>query len=354
MEFQGLQFTRYGMGRHGLMFDWVRFLEEYSIEYVTSGPNVAKGNLAIRCPFCGFDDPSHHMGISLKGKGWGCWRRTDHRGKSPVRLIVALLSCSVERARGIVGADSFIPQNFEDKVRSHLEAEPFFVPGLLEMPKEFRSLTSLPSARLFIDYLRRRGFDDSCIEGMTKRYGIYYCTRGAFKGRIIFPVYYQDKLVSWVGRTIYPVEKIRYKALTVDPDKVEFDGLSQAVGPIGDYLLWYDTLPRSGSDILIVGEGPFDALKVAVLGANDGIDSTCLFGQRLSRSQINLFHDLLPMYSSSYILLDRGALPSSLRLVSQLSALNISVLQLPFGIDDPAELTKAQLLKIILDYRKKR
>ncbi len=31
--------------------DWVAFLTDHDIPYVTRGPNVRRDNLAIRCPF---------------------------------------------------------------------------------------------------------------------------------------------------------------------------------------------------------------------------------------------------------------------------------------------------------------
>ena len=54
------------------MFDVISFLEEYNIDYTTSGKNVTSGWVEINCPFCG-DDPSYHMGVNLSSGLYHCW-----------------------------------------------------------------------------------------------------------------------------------------------------------------------------------------------------------------------------------------------------------------------------------------
>src|SRR6185436_20537355 len=86
-----------------MAIDWRAFFRRHNIDYVTSGPNASKGRLQIKCPFCGQDDPSEHMGVSIRGKGWSCWRNAGHRGVSSERLIQALLRCSSEEAKRLIG-----------------------------------------------------------------------------------------------------------------------------------------------------------------------------------------------------------------------------------------------------------
>jgi hypothetical protein len=76
------------------------------IEVLDKGHSVSKGNFNIKCPFCGAADPGHHMGIRLDNGWWGCWRSSDHRGKSPVRLLCALLNKPVWQVRALLGIHS--------------------------------------------------------------------------------------------------------------------------------------------------------------------------------------------------------------------------------------------------------
>src|SRR5690554_4770393 len=103
----------------GGVMDWVAFLTQYNVDFITEGPNLAHGNVGVRCPFCG-DDPSYHMGISLDGHGWNCWRNGQHRGRSPIRLIQALTGVSREKALAIAGHSRYVPEDFLSRVRENM------------------------------------------------------------------------------------------------------------------------------------------------------------------------------------------------------------------------------------------
>src|SRR6185437_14451795 len=82
--------------------DWIRFLEENNIHFVSRGPNTKRGEISVQCPMCGDDDPSEHFGINPTTGKWGCHRDASHRGKSARTLIKALLRCSGTQAGFIV------------------------------------------------------------------------------------------------------------------------------------------------------------------------------------------------------------------------------------------------------------
>src|SRR5882672_4087450 len=93
--------------------DWLAFLTDNFIPHVTSGPLTTRGHVEVRCPFCGDDDPSMHLGINLTTSQWNCSRDATHREASPYRLISALLGASKPQAMLIaqsytgVAVDSF-------------------------------------------------------------------------------------------------------------------------------------------------------------------------------------------------------------------------------------------------------
>lgn len=319
-----------------MAFDWQTFLDSNSIHYVTSGPNVSRGHVAVKCPFCGTQDPSQHMSINLNGKGWSCWRQQDHSGKSPTRLVAALLGISLQNAAALVGDSAFIPEDFIGAVRSKLAGALATEPtSVLRLPKEFKPIGNLPSARPYRAYLARRGFTTKQIDKMTARYGLYYATRGRYRGRLVFTVERRGKLQTWTARSIYPDADIRYLTLSVN------DETTPAISVITENVLWYDRL-RRGGDTLVLCEGPFDALKVSVLGRSFGFAATCCFTAAPSDSQIELLHRLAPRYRRKVLLLDRGTLATSIKVSTGLSALQMQTILLPKGIKDPGELTAAQ------------
>jgi hypothetical protein len=64
--------------------DWRQLLTDNRVPFIERGPNVKRGEINIRCPFCGSADPSYHMGLNLDSGWWSCWRNKDqHSGKSP-------------------------------------------------------------------------------------------------------------------------------------------------------------------------------------------------------------------------------------------------------------------------------
>jgi hypothetical protein len=281
------------------------------------------------------------MGISLDGKGWGCWRRSDHRGRNPARLVQALIGCSHEQALRIVGYTSaLIPDDFMAQVTAALSPPPETAPrGMLSLPDEFRPIKKLPSARPYITYLERRGYDDPVK--LSTAYDLRYCTRGAYHGRIIFLIYHGGELVSWSGRSIYPTEEQRYKVLSTKSERAAVEGYGVARGASTHFLLFYDQLIKSSADTLYICEGPFDALRLMVLGRGRAV-ATCLFTNSPTTEQVDLLYDLVPRFENRYLLLDRDMFFMSVKVSSELSGLGLVPVLLPEGVKDPGELTATQ------------
>jgi hypothetical protein len=330
-------------------FDWEEFFRQNGIEYRTSGPNTSKGQAVISCCWCGADDPSMHLSVSLQGHGFRCWRHPEHRGKNPAKLIQALLNCSWDRANQIAGNNTYLPDNFMAKVRLSLADEDDVKPiaNNLKLPDTFYQFSNKPSARLFINYLHGRHFTDADIAA-TKDYGIYYCTRGPFKGRIIFTVTFEGQLCGWTGRTIYDTQMLRYKTLSNDFEKAGQEGLLPAPNPISHYLLWYDKIKDAGADTIILSEGPFDAWRLNLLGKRLGVVATCFFTSSLSQTQLQLLHELLPKFKHRYLMLDANTLPKALHMKSDLMALGVDIKHLPAGVKDPGDVrTEKQLQELL-------
>lgn len=321
-----------------MAFDWLRTLDNYKVPYATSGKNVSKGNFVVHCPFCGTEDEGMHMSVALSGRGWRCFRRQDHRGMHPARLLAALLQCSMDQARRLVGDSVHIPEDFLGAVEAALSPAPTERPKPLQMPENFLTIEQRPSARPYIRYLMQdRGFALPQIERLTSRYGLRYALRGPYGGRIIFPVRSGPDLCSWTGRTIGN-STLRYKSLSPDPEKAADEGLDPAMGPISDYLLFHNLILKSDADTLYIVEGPFDALKVCVLGRPRGAIATCCFTSSPSPAQINELYGLFPRFKRKVLLLDAGTIATSLRTAALFAGSGLEVGQLPRGFKDPGDL----------------
>lgn len=311
------------------MFDWIQFLRSRGIEYVERGPNVARGNVNIHCPWCGSADPSHHLGIAIDGSGWGCWRSSAHRGIKPHRLIVALIRCNYEEAAAIAAGTPEIATDLVGRVTALLSENSMSEPrsGRKE-PSEFRAFSARYSAKPFVGYMRARGFSKSDLFDFCDRYEIRFSTLGEFKGRIIFLVREKGKLVNWTGRTIYSDETIRYKTLADKDD------------PITNRLLWYDKMRKERYETLVIAEGPFDALKVNYLANRYGVFATCLFTSSISESQVSLISSVSGRFKRKFILLDSTALSNALDVEAKLSPYGFKLRTLPEGVKDPGDLDR--------------
>lgn len=325
------------------MFDWEQFFNAHGIEYVTSGPNIGRGELGVRCPFCGAADPSQHMSVNLEGHGWVCRRnRAEHRGKSAARLVAALLGCSIGEAKRMVGEPT-LPgaatalAEVEALLGPQVEQDEG-APRALDELREFKKFGSLPSARPYVRYMVGRGFSEKFLRRASAEMGLRYCTRGPFGGRVVFLVHQGGALVNWTGRAISSRAFLRYRSLSPDPGRAARDGLPPAARPIEQCLLWADTL-MAGGPLLEIVEGPMDALKMRMLGRR----ATCLFTNTPSRWQIDLLREISQRFERRVVLLDRGAEVQALRAATALAALGFRVGWLPRGVDDPGELGPSDL-----------
>jgi hypothetical protein len=323
-------------------FDWVSFFDQNGIDYQTSGPNTSRAHVTLHCPWCGVADKGYHLSVSLAGKGFRCFRQPLHVGKNPARLIQALLNCSMERASTLAGNAKTLPNDFMNKIKTSLvKQDTVQIENKLKLPVEFKSFSKLPSCKIYLNYINLRGFTIKDAED----YKVYYAFLGPYKGRIIFTVEYEEKLVGWTGRTVYSSQNVRYKTLTNDPETAKENNEIPAPRPISDFLLFYDKLLKSDAETIVLCEGPFDAWKVNVLGKYLGVVATCFFTSTMSKQQLNLLHGLLPKFRNKFLLLDQNTFSKAARIKADLIALGIVPKRMSDGIKDPGDIKSVKELE---------
>lgn len=310
--------------------DWIGLLEENRIPYVTFGPNTKKGEVSVKCPWCGVDDPSEHLGIKLEGEAWGCHRNQIHRGKSPVRLLQALLGCSFSQAKLIVAQyDAADPDTLEQAIAALTEQKepPVKATEALKLPPEAHALQ--PKSR-FYKYLLNRGFDDPIAVATV--YGLRGCTTGRWKDRILIPIYQGGKLVAWTARALQnPVNAPRYLSTS---------------NAIKSTVFQEDELKRGR--VLFITEGPFDAMKVDYYGYDSGASATAVFGTSITIDQIIILSRVSKNFKRTVILLDPDAVESTFNLSDWLP--NAIIGHLPDGVKDPGDLTEDQVKNLLKEY----
>lgn len=297
-----------------MRFDWIQFLEAHRIPYVTRGHNVTRGNVAIRCPYCGGADPSEHLGLKLDPAQpyWNCWRNAAHRGRNPRRLVQKLLGCNWARAQEIVERQQRALVDAFDEVAARLKAPtPEPEATLRESEpwrKEFRPLPGAgPYAAQFMRYLmEERGFGGDAA-AVAERYRLHYCLTGEYAWRLILPFYdAEQRLIGWTGRAVRPGAALRYRT-TRGLSKAALYGESWAAHPSTDARL------------LLITEGPIDAMKLQFYGRPLGCAAVATLGTATTVEQLTRLVQIAGAYlGGAVVVFDADAALPALQLAETL------------------------------------
>lgn len=331
------------------MINWPQVLKVNGIPYIEGGKSTAKNNIYVHCPLCGDADEGHHMGISVRGKGWGCWRNANHRGKNNAKLLSLLLSISVSHAQQLLGETSTVlygDEVFGDHMRSLFSKKEVKVEEDLPLTfaREFELIQVTPKYFIYRRYLFDRGYtwvEDT--SALIKMYKLHSAANGAFNYRIIIPVYTRAGLVTWTARSIVPEREPRYLTLPTDAESAKRLGCSPAKVNIKDCLLNEDKLfDKKRNKLLIVCEGPFDAMRLDSASKDFPklpVSVTCLFGKDVSSAQVETLSEVASRYDRKVLLLDPDAALGSLSVWNKLKDLGFVTASLPGGYKDPAEMS---------------
>lgn len=294
--------------------------------------------IMVRCPMCGGADPSEHLSVSTRNRGWRCLRNpAQHKGVAYARLLSLLVGCSIESACDMLGEQGPALLPDQDKFASQwrnqlgLESAPDnYHPKKIAFPKEFRKLASnAPRSVQFWRYLTSRGYTVAQANWAAEAYQLHYAISGRYSYRVIIPVFSRlSQLMTWTGRSISPSADVRYLTLSTE----------NSVAPTGELLLGLQLFWKAKKTrCLVVCEGPFDAVAVSVLGYEAGVWGTCFFGLECSSTQADLLCELSDSFERIRLMLDPTAMLRVLRMRERLPRRCRSA-ELPSGLKDPGEL----------------
>lgn len=310
----------------------VELLDQLGIAHTDVDRDPPPRNVAFRCPMCGDDDPSMHMGVNLTTGAWGCWRHPiEHAGRNPYRLVRELTGWPHEQIVAFIGDDTPPPDSVAglrarlDALDAPDEATAWKPPPALPFEPTFnRFLRGHKKCDHFIGWLvKKRRFRRKDVIQLAKRYRLRWCVQGRFAWRLILPVMDYGRVIGWTGRAISHSVQLRYMA-----------------HPPGDTVkqgLFNGDRARGGR-VLAVVEGPMDALKLDFYGHGHGVSAVALMGTMGTDIQLRRLRALASRYERVAVILDQGASAQGHHLCLQIPDLRPQRIQLPEGVKDPGDM----------------
>ncbi len=293
-----------------MSFNFISFCNEYGIEYVSEGhKHCREGWIQTICPFCA-GNPGYHLGFSEESSAFSCWRCGKHTRKE---TIMALAKCDQKKASYILGKFQLRPRDAFDKNKTKI-----IRPGKLHLPVGTNELQTIHK-----QYLINRNFDPEVLHNTWGIMGTGPI--GQYKFRIIAPIFYAGRLVSYQGRDITEKSNLKYKAC---PEKLELIHHK-------DILYGLDEVK---GDSIIVVEGIFDAWRM-------GRGAVATYGIGFTNKQVvilNQFKNRFIMYDRREINPQAGEQAEKLeRLLICDGTKHTEIIELDEA-DDPGSLTQEQ------------
>jgi DNA primase len=291
-----------------LTFDVISFLTEYNIEWSSSGKNVQQGWVGITCPMPDCGDVSDHGGFNLEDGHYYCWKC----GAQSVQIVIKnLLNCTFAEADRIYR--KFVDKYVLQEKKESINAKTVILPGNPDLMK------------CDVKYLKGRGFDPDYIKETYRIKGSDYA--GDWMYRIIIPIYYQNKIVSFQGRDVTNKQYLRYK--TLEKEKSIVDPKS----------IFYGLDDLKNDEIVGVVEGVFDRWRM-------GKGFIASLGKNITDNQVKI----LKQFKRVFFLIDSNDEKSkgfAVRACEQVSAFGSEcvVLDMENG-KDPGELTEQEVKEV--------
>ena len=243
------------------MTDIIRLLQDFKIPFRTHGTQISQGWLGIsECPFCGKSD--YGFGINIESGRCNCWRCSGH---SLVDTIKALLGVDYHTAKDII--ESYSKSNVRRAVLTQDKAH-----------KATNSFCSYSDKTFDLNdrhraYLESRNFDPDKLIKMWDLKGTHNI--GEYRFRIMAPIMYKAKMVSYTGRDITGKAGIKWKTCKAENEVVPHK-----------HILY--GLDHCKSDSCLVVEGPGDVWRmgynaVSTFGTSFKLEQAMLLCNRFKR-----------------------------------------------------------------------
>lgn len=248
------------------MLNIQQFLINKHIEFRKEGKNVSRNEVNICCPFCGED--RYHCGINQEKNIFACWK-CSVKGDI-AKLLSKLLGISYTEAKDIVNPQSDLKKVLEEREKKSFKTEEIIKKKVFKLPEHtylFRQDRTNLWQETALKFLREKY---NLMWGHILDAKLHYCIGGKYQNCIIIPIYYNNKLVNFIGRTWDKSSKMRYLNCSNE----------ESIYNTKSLLYNYDNI-KPKKDLILV-EGAFDCIKA-------GLDrSVALCGTEVTQKQKNL------------------------------------------------------------------
>ena len=295
-----------------------KIYQEYNIPTAPEGhKHNTPGWVNVECPFCS-GNPGYHLGYSIEDDYFKCWRCG---WKDKIKTLTTLLH--IERKEAFELINRYSGKTPEIRVHQKLQKTNKF---------KYPSNTSTLKQQ-HIRYLEKRRFDPEYLSNFwdIKGTGPISTLDGKdYKHRIIIPIYWKGRVVSFQGRSIGNAEP-KYKACPKDREIINHQTILYRHPEVVD-------------NYGIAVEGVFDVWRLGTL-------AFALFGISYTKSQVI---EIAKAYKRVTIIFDDDpqAQEQAKRLNYQLISLNVKS-NIEKISDDPASLTNDDAIYLIKQVTKK-
>jgi 5S rRNA maturation endonuclease (ribonuclease M5) len=294
-----------------MIFNVIKYLEDKNISYWTEGKNVTNGWVNVQCPFC--SDTSNHGGFNLKNNWYNCWKCGSH---SIYDFIMQVEDINFREAK-----QKFIYYTKNNNII--IQKEKVQLSEKLSLPNGTKKLKLIHKK-----YLIKRKFNPDLLEKKYNLLGTNYL--GDFKFRLIVPIYYKNKMISFLGRDITGKSKLRYKNCS----------LSNQVVRHKDILYGIDDTKTN--DVVIIVEGVTDCWRL-------GKGALATFGSMYTKKQMILLKNM--GYKKIYIFFDndKDAQTQAKNLAQSLAAFGIDVENILYKKSDAGNMKQKNANNLMRD-----
>ncbi len=269
---------------------------------------TASGQIVLeKCPFC---DARSHLYAAASDGAWICFKCGKAGGI--IKLFAEL--------EGLTYAEAEIEIKNAGVRRTWRPIEVDDRPVTIDPPKEF--VPCYDGRWRVPRYLTERRI----AKGTIRDWGIGYCERGTYRGRIVIPFSTGGER-SFTARAVSPSMQPRYLGPEVD------EGHGRRFLPGWKFA--------SKGDAVVICEGPFDALRLY----QAGLKPLALLGKAIGTTQRKRIRELAP--SRVTIMLDADAWESARVVAHELSSSVRDVRAVPLRDGDPGDHDEAELRELV-------
>ena len=298
----------------------IQLYKDFNVPFATEGhKHCREGWVNTACPFC-TGNSGLHLGYNMTDDFYVCWRCG---WKSTYKTIALLLHVSEQEAKEIArkyGGKSYYTPSTNDIIRHKRFKLP---PSTAPMNDQHRK------------YLRRRKFNSEVIERMWDVRGtgpISIMDDISFSHRLVIPIYWDNKIVSFQTRDITSKHSLRYISC---PEKREI---------LQHKHIFYQAIPTKEIDTCICVEGVTDAWRF-------GYGAIAVFGIKYTKFQVR---EISKRFNKVFVIFDDDpqAIIQARKLSSELAFRGVDAE--PITIQgDPGDMSQADadsLKKKLLGY----